>query len=1285
MVQSKHTINDTYADDLALSRWYHKPSLEELEAINGADEIVEASNPNLNCFGLQLPPAMIPGLQEKLNEAGSLFNMIDQKEFAATEKYTESIMLVIHTLMGLEFQEEICLQSIIALCQRLKIDYDPKQTQDTRFPKLGVKVLQSTLPHIRDYSHASSIYILSELGNLHIDLFEHEGDICNIDESIEYHGQIMSIDTIGLEDIHKKLQRAAVQVANKQDLQGSIQNLQRALECEFRALELAPEGPEMALVFNNRGHCYRLLFERTRDLCDINASIEDLTKATSIIPKGYSVLPVWFTNLSDSYKLKFDHTHELNDCDQAIFYMDQAIAHLPEDQDKFSLPPMLYKLGVLRSLRFNISHDQQDLRTAIIHLDCAIKGEDFGSSLRPHYLNYRGNAQMRLFEYTESLDDLGEALEHLSTATKSCDEGDSDFPNYLSDLGIAHLHRFIKTHDHQDLELSINYQDRSVRLASSSHKDHQSLPGLFAQLGNAYMCRFEVNGQVEDVDKAIENLLHSVSIGTKSGETHMSLPDWYNNIGNAYALRFERIGEIHDIDKAIEYLAQAVALTPANHVDYADFLDNLGCAHSARFEEAGQTNDITRAIELQSEAVSIVRGGLNQNQLSTTLGNLGSSYIRQFEGGELAAIGNAIELHTEAISKMTKDSYLNAIWFHKLGKSYLKRFELDSQVEDIVQSINWLSQALETIPPNYPHIGFMLAELGLAHEYRYQRSQEESSYMNATECYRKASLTPSSRPLDKFIAARRWARLARSSSKSDCLEAFGVAMGLVPHVVWLGATLSQQYSEVQSIGRFASEAAAAAITHKEYSKALEWIEQGRSVVWSQLLRVRDPLESLHKQHPSLGEELKEIAKKLDKAMLLDRSRGGDAYSEAEARDHHTSANRYETVLATIRKLDGFEDFLLPKTASQLLPAAKYGPVVLLNVETLHCDALIIFPNRDTVGHIPLPNLSLDSVNKACSVLESYLQYYGTRSRDDPRRPLPPSSSGYDECDELADQLAMLWTNTAKPVLDYIQMISPSSSIPHITWCTTGSMTFLPLHAAGLYDTPASKMSDFAISSYTPTIGSLLSKHETYFPNQLRVLAIGQENTPGHAQLLGTREELSALSSFKKSFGAFKKIEESEATKSAVLAALEEYNCVHFACHACQATSQFDQSGFALHDGRLTLSEITAKTVAGRKFAFLSACQTAKGDKMLADEAVHLTSGLLVAGYSNVIGTMWSVIDEDAPLVAKGVYQELIFNGHTKGISGNTIASALHKGVNELRAKVGDREFYRWVPYIHVGI
>jgi CHAT domain-containing protein len=39
-------------------------------------------------------------------------------------------------------------------------------------------------------------------------------------------------------------------------------------------------------------------------------------------------------------------------------------------------------------------------------------------------------------------------------------------------------------------------------------------------------------------------------------------------------------------------------------------------------------------------------------------------------------------------------------------------------------------------------------------------------------------------------------------------------------------------------------------------------------------------------------------------------------------------------------------------------------------------------------------------------------------------------------------------------------------------------------------------------------------------------------------------------------------------------------------------------------------------------AFLSACETAKGDKTIPDEAMHLAATLLFAGFRGVVATMW---------------------------------------------------------------
>jgi len=100
------------------------------------------------------------------------------------------------------------------------------------------------------------------------------------------------------------------------------------------------------------------------------------------------------------------------------------------------------------------------------------------------------------------------------------------------------------------------------------------------------------------------------------------------------------------------------------------------------------------------------------------------------------------------------------------------------------------------------------------------------------------------------------------------------------------------------------------------------------------------------------------------------------------------------------------------------------------------------------------------------------------------------------------------------------------------------------------------------------------------------------------------------------------------------------------------------------------------------FAFLSACQTATGDKRLPEEAIHLAAGLMLAGYRGVIATMWSIQDKDAPVIADHVYAKL-FKDTQQNSTG--AALALHHAVKLLRQQVGDSAFLSWVPFIHVGV
>lgn len=156
----------------------------------------------------------------------------------------------------------------------------------------------------------------------------------------------------------------------------------------------------------------------------------------------------------------------------------------------------------------------------------------------------------------------------------------------------------------------------------------------------------------------------------------------------------------------------------------------------------------------------------------------------------------------------------------------------------------------------------------------------------------------------------------------------------------------------------------------------------------------------------------------------------------------------------------------------------------------------------------------------------------------------------------------------------------------------------------------------------------------------------------------------------------------KATVAAVLERMEECNWCHFACHGIQHAEDPTKSAFALHDGSLELKTIMAKAFNSAEIAFLSACQTATGDEGRPEEAVHLAAGMLMAGYRTVFGTMWSIGDNDGPVVAKEVYTYLLKSkpGNGKGKE----AYALHHAVQVLRKQVGEDEFVKWMPFVHFG-
>ncbi len=92
---------------------------------------------------------------------------------------------------------------------------------------------------------------------------------------------------------------------------------------------------------------------------------------------------------------------------------------------------------------------------------------------------------------------------------------------------------------------------------------------------------------------------------------------------------------------------------------------------------------------------------------------------------------------------------------------------------------------------------------------------------------------------------------------------FSVAISLLSEVAGLNQTIHQRYLNLYGQSEFVSSAVVAALGFGKYNLALEWLENGRCLVWSQLNQLKAQVNSLKIQHPILATQLIQAARALE--------------------------------------------------------------------------------------------------------------------------------------------------------------------------------------------------------------------------------------------------------------------------------------------------------------------------------------------------------------------------------------------------------------------------------------
>ena len=134
-----------------------------------------------------------------------------------------------------------------------------------------------------------------------------------------------------------------------------------------------------------------------------------------------------------------------------------------------------------------------------------------------------------------------------------------------------------------------------------------------------------------------------------------------------------------------------------------------------------------------------------------------------------------------------------------------------------------------------------------------------------------------------------------------------------------------------------------------------------------------------------------------------------------------------------------------------------------------------------------------------------------------------------------------------------------------------------------------------------------------------------------------------------------------------------FDALHLATHGVFRADNPAFSSLKLHDAWLTVNDL-ADLARGAQLVTLSACETGVSGLTVGDEVVGLTRGILAAGCSTVVASLWTVSDESTARLMECFY------AHLRG--GAEPADALRAAMLALRAEY-DHPYY-WAAFAAMG-
>jgi tetratricopeptide (TPR) repeat protein len=726
--------------------------------------------------------------------------------------------------------------------------------------------------------------------------------------------------------------------------------------------------------------------------------------------------------------------------------------------------------GALVALH-EISHDQGKLEEAICLYEHIL---DVSSAEHTHEraraLTGLGRALWRLCEFhAEDAVRLRRSIGLLREASYLCPAGHLSRSDTLYSLGLALLTGFEQLGDLDMLLEAVNLHRDALRLRPLGHPFRDdSLNGLAITL----LTQFGQQGGLDILDEAID--LHRQALLLRF-PGHPRRGKSLNNLAialsaSALSEAFEHHGDFDALAESTTVAREALLLCPPGNPKRHWVLHNLAYTLIKTFEHQGSEDTLGDAITLHREALLLRSAG--HPERDTSLGGLAHALqMKSDHGGSTADLHEAITLHREALQlRVLAHPFRDATQFY-LAVALETSYQHHHSPEVLTEAVSLHRQALAARVHSHPSRHLSLMGLASSLSRFAAESNTLDTWKETVSLYEEAlALCPKGHPRRAEVSSRLGRCLLNPTApildfdlgvvqlleglsdgfapikerlqnavedlrvletachagmsdvgaesqkrrQHDILRLYEQAIQLLPRIANLGMDHQTRYRTLTGSDEISRNAATRALLLGCVSQAVEMLEEGRGLFWSQALRLRT--SGLDNVPEADRVELQRLFRALDDGARGLTSASTDqppAIREQNLENQRQLNLQAEALIATIRGYSGLQRFLMPAAFDMLFQSLPTGFVIIVNASPLGIHALLLSRNRALAESLELPlspSLTIEfSTTMGLLPRDASSQ---TRKRITDSRAMRISKV---EPQGFEDLLAMLWATVVNPI------------------------------------------------------------------------------------------------------------------------------------------------------------------------------------------------------------------------------------------------------------------------------